>query len=101
MVGWPPRLHLQGENHAEAYPHLDGERPYGMGVAQIDTHRVLPMSPVESWQPLQLELNDITNLRQDTLKRRIAPLTLIKRGKNVDVTAVKRSGPARRHGVRG
>ena len=48
------------------------------------------MSPVESWQPLQLELNDITNLRQDTLKRSIAPLTLIKRGKNVDVTAVKR-----------
>lgn len=76
----------------EAYPHLDGERPYVMGVAQIDTHRVFPMSPVESWQPLQLELNDITNLRQDTLKRSIAPLTLIKRGKNVDVTAVKRRG---------
>ena len=26
----------------EAYPHLDGERPYVMGVAQIDTHRVFP-----------------------------------------------------------
>lgn len=52
----------------EVYPEYDGERPYTFGVCQLDTHRVFPMSPVDSWQPLQLELNDITNLRQDTLK---------------------------------
>jgi hypothetical protein len=76
----------------EAYPELEGERPYVMGVAGIDTHRVFPMSPVHSWQPLQLELNDITNLRQDTLKRSIAPLTKVVRGKNVDRAALQRRG---------
>lgn len=76
----------------EAYPEYEGERPYTFGVTQIDTHRVFPMSPVESWQPLQLELNDITNLRQDTLKRAIAPLAKVKRGTNVDLTQVQRRG---------
>jgi hypothetical protein len=77
---------------AEVYPEFKGDRPYAFGVAQLDTHRVFPMSPVESWQPLQLELNDITNLRQDTLKRAIAPLTIVKRGQNVDLGAVQKRG---------
>lgn len=76
----------------EVYPELNGERPYVMGVAQLDTHRVFPQSPVETWQPLQLEINDIANLRLDTLKRSIAPLTVVKRGKNVDLAAVQRRG---------
>lgn len=79
------------ETH-EAYPALDGERPYTVGFAQIDSHRIFPMSPVDSWQPLQLELNDVTNLRQDTLKRSIAPLALVKRGANVDIPALQRRG---------
>jgi len=76
----------------EAYPHLDGERPYTFGVSQLDTHRVFPMSPVESWQPLQLELNDVANLRLDTLKRSIAPLPVVRRGRNVDLTQLQRRG---------
>lgn len=76
----------------DAYPEYDGERPYVMGVAQLDTHRVFPQSPVESWQPLQLEINDIANLRLDTLKRSIAPLAMVKRGKNVDLQALQRRG---------
>jgi hypothetical protein len=76
----------------EAYPEFGGERPYVMGLAGIDPHRVFPMSPVHSWQPLQLELNDITNLRQDTLKRSIAPLTIVRRGSNVDRQALMRRG---------
>lgn len=76
----------------EAYPAFDGERPYVMGVAQLDTHRVFPQSPVETWQPLQLEINDIANLRLDTLKRSIAPLAVVKRGKNVDLAALQRRG---------
>lgn len=79
------------ETH-ESYPALDGERPYTVGFAQIDSHRIFPMSPVDSWQPLQLELNDITNLRQDTLKRSIAPLAVVKRGANVDIPALQRRG---------
>jgi hypothetical protein len=76
----------------EVYPELGGERPYTFGFSQLDTHRVFPMSPVESWQSLQLELNDVTNLRQDTLKRSIAPLPMVKRGKNVDLTQMQRRG---------
>jgi hypothetical protein len=76
----------------QVYPEFGGERCYTMGVAALDTHRVFPMSPVESWQPLQLEINDITNLRQDTLKRAIAPLVLVKRGANVDRSALANRG---------
>lgn len=76
----------------EAYPELGGERPYVMGVAQLDTHRVFPQSPVETWQSLQHELNDITNLRLDTLKRSIAPLAMAKRGAQVDLQALQRRG---------
>lgn len=76
----------------EAYPAFDGERPYVMGMSSLDTHRIFPMSPVESWQPLQIELNDVTNLRQDTLKRSIAPIAVVKRGKNVDLAQVQRRG---------
>ncbi len=76
----------------ESYPEFGGERPYTFGMAQIDTHRVFPQSPVETWAPLQLELNDIANLRLDTLKRSIAPLAVVRRGRNVDLTQVQRRG---------
>ena len=76
----------------EVYPEQGGERPYVMGVASIEPHNVFPMSPVESWQPLQLELNDVVNLRLDTLKRSIAPLAKVRKGKGVDLTAVQRRG---------
>lgn len=76
----------------DAYPAHGGERPYKMGLAGIDTHRIVPMSPVDSWQPLQVELNDTTNLRQDALKRSISPLAKVKRGKKVDLVAVARRG---------
>jgi hypothetical protein len=77
---------------ADVYPELGGTRPYTFGVAGIDTHRVFPMPPVESWQPLQLELNDIANLRLDTLKRSIAPLPVVRRGRNIDLSQLQRRG---------
>ncbi len=76
----------------EVYPAFGGARPYILGLGALESHLVLPTSPVESWQPLQLEINDITNLRLDTLKRGIAPLPKIKRGKNVDYTQLQMRG---------
>lgn len=76
----------------EVYPAHDGERPYRMGVAQIDPHMVFPMSPVESWAPLQHEINEITNLRLDTLKRAIAPLVMVKSGRKVDLASLQNRG---------
>lgn len=76
----------------EVYPAHDGARPYRMGVAQIDPHMVFPMSPVESWAPLQHEINEITNLRLDTLKRAIAPLVMVKSGRKVDLASLQNRG---------
>jgi hypothetical protein len=77
----------------EAYPALRGERPYVLGVGALESHRAFPMSPVESWQQLQWEINDMVNLRLDTVKQTIAPVAKIRRGRNVDVEAVQRRGP--------
>jgi len=39
----------------EAYPAHFGERPIAYGYGQLESHRIYPMSPAESWQPLQVE----------------------------------------------
>ena len=77
----------------ESYPSFHGERPYVIGKATIEPHRLYPMSPAESWKPLQDEANDLVNLRVDALKQVIAPITKVKRGKKVDLAAVQRRGP--------
>jgi hypothetical protein len=43
---------------ADAYPEQGGARPIVIGLGAVEAFRPYPMSPVESWQPLQLELND-------------------------------------------
>lgn len=77
----------------ESYPALRGERPVVMGLGAIEPHNVYPMSPVESWQSLQSEINDIRNLRLDTVRQAISPITKIRRGGNVDVNQLKYKGP--------
>lgn len=76
-----------------AYPEQDGDRPYVMGVGALETHKTHPMSPVESWQPLQMEANEITNLGLDSLKMSISPITKIVRGRNIDFKQVQARGP--------
>jgi hypothetical protein len=76
-----------------AYPAMRGERPIVFGVGSLEPHHVYPMSPVESWQQLQMEINDQTNLRLDHMKRAVTPPTKILRGKRVDINEVKRGGP--------
>jgi len=74
----------------EVYPEQFGERPLTMGVGNLDAHRVFPMSPVESWQQHQGELNDIVNLRLDAVKQNVMPVTKVVKGKGVDLDQVKR-----------
>jgi hypothetical protein len=76
-----------------AYPEQEGDRPYTMGVGSLETHKVYPMGPVESWQPLQQQANEITNLTLDALKMSISPITKIVRGRNVDTKQVQARGP--------
>ena len=77
----------------EAYPFLEGERPIVVGHGALDAFTVNPMSPVESWQPMQQEINDVVNLRLDNLKQNISPLTKVRRGRRVSVAAIQNRSP--------
>lgn len=77
----------------DAYPEQDGDRPYTWGLGALETHKVHPMAPVESWQPLQQEMNDVTNLTLDAQKMAISPITKIKRGRNIDWKQIQNRGP--------
>lgn len=77
----------------DAYPFLEGERPIVVGTGALDAFTVNPMSPVESWQPIQHEMNDLVNLRLDNLKQVISPLTKVKRGRRVSVSAIQNRSP--------
>lgn len=77
----------------EAYPEFDGERPIVIGLGNIEPHKIDPMSMVQSVQPLQMEMNDLVNMRLDGVKESIRPLTMVKRGKKIDIKSIQqRSG---------
>jgi hypothetical protein len=76
----------------EVYPEQGGDRPIRIGIADLDPHRIYSMSPVESWLPMQGEINDVVNLRLDAIKQAITPAAFVRRGKRVDVEAVQRRG---------
>jgi hypothetical protein len=76
----------------EAYPEQHGERPVTIGYGTLEAFSIYPMSPVESWQPLQQEANDTANLRLDHMKRVVAPPVKVMRGRKVDLNQVQRVG---------
>lgn len=80
---------------ADAYPEQGGARPIALGYGCVEAFRPFPMSPVESWQPVQAELNDQVNLRLDHLKQIVAPPAVVKRGANVDLNALQKRGADR------
>lgn len=77
----------------DLYPHLGGERPIVIGYGAIEAHRPYPMAPVESWQQLQQEANDIVNLRLDQMKHVVNPIAKVKRGRQVDIEQIQRRSP--------
>lgn len=77
----------------ESYPAHDGDRPYVRGLGALESHKTHPMSPVESWQPMQFEINDITNLNLDAMKMAISPITKIMKGRGIDLKQVQNRGP--------
>ncbi|MGP0093130.1 MAG: hypothetical protein ACLPKB_24795 [Xanthobacteraceae bacterium] len=74
----------------EVYPEQFGERPIAMGYGMLESHRIFPMSPVESWQMHQVELNDIANLALDAIKQNVTPVSKVRRGAQVDLDQLKR-----------
>ena len=77
----------------QAYPAFGGDRPLVIGYGEIEAFRPYPMAPVESWQGLQMEINDQANLRLDHMKQVIAPPAKVVRGKKVDLKQVQNRGP--------
>jgi len=79
---------------AEVYPHLAaGERPYVMGSAILEAHKVYPSSMVEMTQDLQTAANDIANQRSDNVQLVLNKRYHIRRSANIDIHALKRSVP--------
>lgn len=76
----------------QAYPEQRGERPVTRGVAQIETHETFPTAPVTTWLPLQRELNDIANMRLDTMKQALSPIAKVKQGTTFDFQALRERG---------
>ena len=78
----------------EVYPHLrEGERPYVMGGASIEAHKIYPASLVEMTQDLQTAANDIANQRTDNVQLVLNKRYHIRRSSNIDINALKRSVP--------
>lgn len=77
----------------DVYDWLDGERPIVIGYGALESHRPYPMSAAESWQQMQQEINDQSNLRLDHMKQVVTPPAKVVRGRKVDLTQVQRRGP--------
>jgi hypothetical protein len=76
----------------EVYPEQFGERPLVFGIGALEAFRLFPMSSAESWQMLQMEVNDLRNLTLDAVKQNVLPVTKVVRGRQVDLDALKRRG---------
>lgn len=70
-----------------------GRRPYILGVAMLETHKVLPVSVPELVKPLQDAINGLENQRNDNVLFVLNKRFKIKRGTNVDTTALVRNVP--------
>ena len=76
----------------EVYPEQGGERPLVLGYGAFEAFRIFPMSPAESWQMLQMEVNDLRNLTLDAIKQSVLPVAKVVRGRQVDLDTLKRRG---------
>lgn len=79
----------------EVFPHLKwGERPYTMGQAVLETHKLYTSAPAELVESVQEELNDLTNLRMDNVRLTLLRRWFIRRGAGVDIQTLIRNVPA-------
>lgn len=77
---------------AEVY--FTGERPIVMGCCVVETHKVMPESPVMLGEQLQREANEVVNQRLDNVKLVLNKRYIVKRGAQVDIKSLVRNVPA-------
>ena len=75
----------------EVYFH--GLRPYTLGCAVIETHKALKSSVPQLVKPLQMEINDVANMRLDNVKFVLHKRWIVARGRQVDVPSLVRGNP--------
>ena len=75
----------------EVYHH--GVRPYVMGYAILETHKVFKTSLPLMVKPLQQETNEIANQRLDNVKFVLNKRWIVARGRQVDVQSLVRNVP--------
>lgn len=79
---------------SEMWPHLRrGERPYCLGVSNLESHRNYPAGVVELGGPIQEEINELTNQRVDNVRLVLNKRYFVRRGANVDLSALMRNTP--------
>lgn len=78
----------------DVYPHLkEGTRPFVVGMIVPEAHKPYPSSPTQLIEPLQEEINDVSNLRQETVKMATFGRWLVRRNATVDVATLKAGVP--------
>ena len=68
-------------------------RPYVIGTAMIETHRVMPSSSVELSRDLQSEANHVANSRLDNVELALNKRFYFRRTGNVDIAALRSNVP--------
>jgi len=78
----------------EEYPHLKpGQRPYVMGVSNIETHKTYPESLAGLSSSLQQEANDVNNQRRDNVQLVLNRRYYARRGAQIDYRSLVRNVP--------
>lgn len=73
--------------------YFTGERPIVMGCCVVETHKVMPESPVLLGEQLQREANEVVNQRLDNVKLVLNKRYIVKRGAQVDIKSLVRNVP--------
>lgn len=69
------------------------KRPYSLGRVILETHAIMGPGTNELAAPLQKEINEITNTRQDNIKLVLNKRYIVGRGKQVDLKSLVRNAP--------
>jgi len=73
--------------------YFTGERPFVMGVAVMETHKIYPSSPIWLGVKVQSEINENANQRADNVKLVMNKRYTVIRGRNVDLKNLMRNVP--------
>ncbi len=78
----------------EEYPHLPaGERPYVLGVSNIETHKNYPDSLVKLGSGSQQEANEVNNQRRDNVALVLNRRYIVRRTAMIDYSSLQRNVP--------